>query len=85
MHATHAIPHDLFAAGSILGMIQALASYGPSWSSVGPLLLGLAAIINALSNLARAAGHGDPGSNLAHPSGSHMVAASSFRGVGKML
>jgi hypothetical protein len=54
MHASHAIPHDLFAAGSILWMIQALASYGPSWSSVGPLLLGLAAIINALANVVRA-------------------------------
>jgi hypothetical protein len=53
MHATHAIPHDLFAAGSILWMIQSLASYGPSWPSIGPLLLGLAAIINALANVVR--------------------------------
>jgi hypothetical protein len=53
MHATHAIPHDLFAAGSILWMVQAMAQHGPGWSSVGPLLLGLAAIINAVANVVR--------------------------------
>jgi hypothetical protein len=44
----------LYGATSLWWLVQTLATYGPSWEALGPLLTGVAAIYHGRANLERA-------------------------------
>jgi hypothetical protein len=60
VHA-HPLPADsslagpaLYGATSLWWLVQTLAHYGPSWEALGPLLMGVGALLHGRANLERA-------------------------------